>query len=212
MEGQNEAKEIQFEKLRARVNELKEEIASKDRSLSESKGRISNLLTECQELSTLRSRNETTINALNKALNSKNKETRKLHEIILQSGQTESTLSDDEVAKQFQRLSYNILRVVKKHYLGSATKLKWKADYNTLSPETRELWVRATIADKIHERFFSSSSRGIFGFDEAREAAQAELERILIASKRGKKSWAFTQGPIVLENPRAYANVSCSKR
>ena len=183
---QKEDKEIQCKKFRDRVNELIEETKSKEHSLSESESRLAKLRTQCQELVTIRSRNEKTISTLNQALNSKKEETRKLHEIILQSGQTESTLSDEDLVKHFQRLSYNILRVVKKHYLGSAKKLKWKDAYNNLSSETRELWVRAMIADKIHAGFFSSSSRKLFGFDEPREKALAELEGIVAASGKGQ--------------------------
>ncbi len=183
---QKDDKEIQCEKFRDRVNELIEETKSKERSLSDSEMRLTKLRTQCQELVTVRSRNEKTISTLNQALNNKKQETRKLHDIILQSGQTESTLSDEDVVKNFQKLSYNILRMVKKHYLGSAKKLKWKDTYNDLSPETRELWVRAMIADKLHKGFFSSSSRKLFGFDEPREKALAELEGIVAASGKGE--------------------------
>lgn len=183
---QNEDKKLQCERLRDRVNELIEETKSKERSLSESEIRLSRLRAQCQELMALRSRNGETISTLNQALNSKKQETRKLHDIIIQRGQTESAFSDEDLAKDFQKLSYNILRVVKKHYLGSAKKLKWKDAYNNLSPETRELWVRAMIADKLHRSFFSSSSRKLFGFEEPIENALAELEDIMAASGRGE--------------------------
>jgi chromosome segregation ATPase len=186
LKDQNEDKNMQCEKLRDRVNELIEDTKSKERSLSDSETRLSKLRAQCQELVVLRSRNGETISILNQALNSKKQETRKLHDIILQSGQTESAFSDEDLVKNFQKLSYNILRVVKKHYLGRAKKLKWKDTYNNLSPETRELWVRAMIADKLHIGFFSSSSRKLFGFDEPRESALAELEGIVAASGKGE--------------------------
>jgi chromosome segregation ATPase len=181
---QNEEKETQCEKFRGRVNELIEDTKSKERSLDDSEIRLSKLRAQFQELVAIRNRNLETISTLNQALNSKKQETRRLHDIILQSGQTESMFSDEDLAKNFQKLSYNILRVVKKHYLGSAKKLKWKEDYNNLSPETRELWVRAMIADRLHRSFFSSSSK-LFGFDEPRENALAEVEAIVAASGKG---------------------------
>jgi chromosome segregation ATPase len=186
LKKQNEDKKTQCEKLRDRVNELIEETKSKERSLSDSEMRFLKLRTQCQELAALRSRNGETINTLTQALNSKKQETRKLHDIIIQRGQTESAFSDEDLVKNFQKLSYNILRMVKKHYLGSAKNLKWKDTYNSLSPEARELWVRAMIADKLHSGFFSSSSRKLFGFDEPIENALAELEDIMVASGRGE--------------------------
>ena len=186
LKDENEDKRMQCERLRNRVNELIEETKSKECSLSDSEMRSSKLRAQCQELVALRSRNGETISTLNQALNSKKQETRKLHDIILQSGQTESAFSDEDLVKNFQKLNYNILRLVKKHYLGTAKKLKWKDTYNNLSPETRELWVRAMIADKFHRAFFSSSSRKLFGFDEPREKALAELEGIVAASGKGE--------------------------
>jgi chromosome segregation ATPase len=114
LKKQNEDKKTQCEKLRDRVNELIEETKSKERSLSDSEMRFLKLRTQCQELAALRSRNGETINTLTQALNSKKQETRKLHDIIIQRGQTESAFSDEDLVKNFQKLSYNILRMVKK--------------------------------------------------------------------------------------------------
>ena len=68
----------------------------------------------------------------------------------------------------------------------------WK-EYKALSPENRDLWVRAFIADDLYEEFFPRRRR-IFGFDAKREEVMNEFESTLVESGKGQSSFPRSVG------------------
>jgi hypothetical protein len=117
-------------------------MAVKTRQLDDMNAQIEELTAKNKSLEELREDQERRIGSLNMDLNKKSRETRKLHEIIIQSGQDQSAVSDEDIINDFVALNYNIMRIVKKHFAASTGKTKWK-QYNALKPDERDFWVRA---------------------------------------------------------------------
>ncbi|KAL9114874.1 MAG: hypothetical protein Q9227_001117 [Pyrenula ochraceoflavens] len=111
-------------------------------------------------------------------LSKKTNQARKLHEIILQSGQDSPDIADADVEKKFGELCYAILHIVNRHFSGAEGRTHAK-QLHDLSKDDRILCLRSTLADAIYQKFFRSSVR-LFGLDESREKAQVELEGKLI--------------------------------
>jgi hypothetical protein len=130
---------------------------------------------------------ERDIKLLKETLSQKNKETKKLHQIIIETSQTDRDPADDDVIKDFSGLSNSIMRIVKKYYTNKAIskKLKWN-EYNASSPENRELFLRGLIADRLYHYLFSTKSgRAVFGFDRETDNMMADFEEKLKKSGKG---------------------------
>ena len=117
---------------------------------------------------------------------SKNK---KLQQVIIENSQNVTPLMDDEIINKFNLLNHDIMKIVKKHFTKPLRSTEadiaiWK-DYKPLSPENRELWVRAFIADDLHAEFFNRKQR-IFGLDSKREDAMKGFELMLEDSRKGQ--------------------------
>ena len=96
---------------------------------------------------------------------------------------------DDEIVTLFNQLNHGITKIVKKHFTKPLRStggdvVSWK-DYKPLTPENRELWVRALIADDLYAEFFSRK-QSIFGLDPEREDAMKDFEMMLEESHKGQ--------------------------
>lgn len=121
---------------------------------------------------------ERKVRDLNVDLQKKNQENRKLHGIIIESGQDETGISDETVGKSFGELSHEIMRLVRKHFGKTSSRLKWQY-YCNLMADDRQFYLRAIIADKMHVRFFDQREGIIFGFGKSIERDQIALEKRL---------------------------------
>lgn len=108
---------------------------------------------------------------------------------------------DDEIVTLFNQLNQEIMKIVKKHFnrsmiVGRAAleSAPWK-EFKPLTPENRELWVRAFIADDLYDEFFRKDRR-IFGFDGKREDVLKEFESALAESGKGQSSFPQSWGPV----------------
>lgn len=153
------------------------------KQLDDLSGQIDDLTAKCKSLMDLKEVQDRKIDNLSIDLNKKTRENRKLHEIIIQSGQDSAGASDDDIIKDFGDLNYGIMRIVKKHFAASGVKTKWK-QYNSLRPDDRDLWLRALIADRMYTQLFHPTAR-LFGLNEEREKPQIELESKLL-ERNGK--------------------------
>jgi len=148
--------------------------------ISELLAQINQLNVEKNSLEETKNNQAQEIKHLQEALIQKTKESKKLHQIIIETGQNDREPADDVVVSDFNSLSNSIMRIVKKHYTyqgkASSIKLKWK-EYNTYNPENRELFLRALIADRLFKHLFSTElGRGLFGLDRETESSMGELE------------------------------------
>lgn len=96
---------------------------------------------------------------------------------------------DDEIITLFNQLNQDIMKIVKRHFTkpfrsGESGSAIWK-EYKTLSPENKELWVRAFIADDLYQEFFLKKQR-IFGLDVEREEVMKGFELTLENSGKGQ--------------------------
>ena len=101
---------------------------------------------------------------------------------------------DDEIVNLFNQLNQEIMKIVKKYFtrtlrpgLAVSDEPNWK-EFKPLSPENRELWVRAYIADGLYDEFFRRERR-IFGFDKKREEVMEDFESTLEDSGKGQSSF-----------------------
>jgi hypothetical protein len=150
---------------------------------------IDELTAENKSLLELKEIQERKIASLNIDLGKKSRETRKLHEIIIQSGHNDSEVTDEDIIKEFGTLSFSIMRIVKKHF-SSPPKTRWR-QHNSMTPDDHEFLVRATIADRMYSQLFQSSV-GLFGLDSEHEKHQIELENKLLDHKGSRSlciSW-----------------------
>lgn len=123
---------------------------------------------------------KTQITNLSQELAKKTRDAKKLHEIIIQSGQNPSEVDDESINKAFSELSYNIMRVVNKHFSALDAKTS-STTFKNLSREDRGLCVRSLIADGLHRCFFHRSAR-VFGISKDGDVTQRKLEKELIDS------------------------------
>ena len=123
------------------------------------------------------------------AVNERDAKNKKLQQVIIENSQSVTAPMDEEIVTLFTQLNHDIMKIVKKHFtephrLTEADVVKWK-DYKPLSPENRELWVRAFIADDLHLELFDREQR-IFGLDSKREHAMKGFEMMLEDSHKGQ--------------------------
>ena len=107
---------------------------------------------------------------------------------------------DDEIITMFNQLNHDIMRIVKKHFAnpfrpGESRSAVWQ-EYKTLSPENKELWVRAFIADELYQEFFLKKHR-IFGLDAQREELMKGFELALKSSGEGQSPYAQPTGSVL---------------
>lgn len=114
---------------------------------------------------------------------------KKLQQVIIENSQNVTPPMDDEIITLFNQLNHDIMKIVKKHFTKlfrstEADMVVWK-DYKPLSPENKELWVRAFIADDLHHEFFMRKQR-IFGLDSKHEDVMKGFELMLEDSRKGQ--------------------------
>jgi hypothetical protein len=113
---------------------------------------------------------------------------KKLHQIIIESGQSGYAPDDNFVTSEFTSLNNSIMRVVKKHYTYPNKTLpksvKWR-QYLEYSPENRELFLRSIIADRLY-KYFHSPEAGVYGLDKDTDAEMADFERTMRKSGKGR--------------------------
>ena len=129
----------------------------------------------------------------------RDKRNKKLQQVIIENSQNVAPPMDDEIVKLFNQLNHDIMKIVKKYFartirgLSASESPTWK-DFKPLSPENRELWVRAYIADDLYNEFFKK--RRIFGFDDEREEVMKEFESTLAKSDKGRSSFPESIGSV----------------
>ena len=141
------------------------------------------------------------IASLNLDLSKKARQARTLHEIIHQSAQESTDVSDEVITKRFGDLQYSILKIVNKHYSNVEARAYVK-DLASLTKEDRFLTLRSKIASKIYARFFHPEQKH-FGFSRDREQAQVDLE-IRLVDKNGAWKLIFPSF--------TFANIASSPR
>lgn len=124
---------------------------------------------------------------------------KKLQQVIIENSQNVTPPMDDEIITLFNQLNHDIMKIVKNHFtkplrFTEADMGKWK-DYKPLSPENRELWVRAFIADDLHVEFFKRGQR-IFGLDSKQEDAMKGFELMLEESRKGQFLFLQSTGSV----------------
>ena len=116
---------------------------------------------------------------------------KKLHQIIIENGQVGAPPMDGEITSSFTGLNHSIMHTVRKYFSQPPKTVSVKEsslkEYAGLSPENRELWVRAFIAGELFKEFFRSD-RKVFGLGGKREDAMEEFEKRLISSGKGRYS------------------------
>lgn len=113
---------------------------------------------------------------------------KKLHQIIIESGQTDGVPDDDYIVSEFDSLNNSIMRMVKKHYTtykGNALdKIKWK-EYLDYSLENRELYIRSLIADWLFDSLLGPTV-GVYGLDKTTDDELSQFAERLRKSGKGK--------------------------
>ncbi len=126
---------------------------------------------------------------MKEAVSERDARNKKLQRVIIENSQNMTPPMDDEVVTLFKQLDHDIMKIVKKHFTkpirsAEPDKVLWK-EYKPLSPENRELCLRAFIADDLHAEFFNRKQR-IFGLDAKREEAMKGFELMLEDSRKGQ--------------------------
>ena len=128
------------------------------------------------------------------AISDRNRRIQKLQQVIIENSQNVAPPMDDEIVNLFNQLNQEIMKIVKKHFTRpirmafvASDSPEWK-ELKLLSPENRELWVRAFIADDLYDEFFRKDPRK-FGFDAKREEVLRDFESALAESGKGQSSF-----------------------
>lgn len=169
------------------------------RSQEEPRGRVQGLLAEITELNAkntkLQNQNvklEKDLQILEATMVQKSKDSdfkmKKLHQIIIESGQNSYAPDDDFVTSEFTSLNNSIMRIVKKHYTYPVKTLpksaKWR-HYLEYSPENRELFLRSIIADRLYKSFHAPEA-GVYGLDKDTDVEMDDFEWKMRKSGKGK--------------------------
>ena len=123
------------------------------------------------------------------AVNERDAKNKKLQRVIIESSQNVTPPMDNEIITLFNQLNHDIMKIVKKHFTKPFRSAEvaintWKG-FQALSPENKELWVRAFIADELYAAFFGRR-RKVFGLDSKREDAMKGFEQMLEDSHKGQ--------------------------
>jgi hypothetical protein len=104
-----------------------------------------------------------------------------LHKIIISSGLEPPGPLDDDVVLSFDRLFFGIRQVVGKYCRGCELK---DCAYEKLSLANKNLWVTATIADRLYSQLFVPNV-ALFGFKPQWNVCLANLEEELSQGGNG---------------------------
>lgn len=147
------------------------------RQIQAMQDRIQHLSNEKASLAETKIAVEREISSLRNELVKKNREIRELHEIIIQTGQPNTDVSDESVVKGFGDLSHEIMRVVSRHY--SMPELKERLPVlDGMTKDDRTLYIRSRVAHFMYKNFLSPKAQ-LFGIDPERDKYQRELENKL---------------------------------
>ena len=135
------------------------------------------------------------------AVSERDRRNKKLQQVIIENSQNFAPPMDDDIVNLFNQLNQEIMKIVKKYFtrtlrpgLAVSDEPNWK-EFKPLSPENRELWVRAYIADDLYDEFFPRERR-IFGFDKKREEVMGDFESTLEDSGKGQSSFPQSIGSV----------------
>ena len=120
--------------------------------IAEIRNQLEQCTAEKNSLSDIISQQKEDIAQCKKAINERDARNKQLQRVIIESTQNINPPMDDEIIDLFNELNHDIMRVVKRHFtkslVGDSDRPNWK-EYKSLSPENRELWIRAWFADEL---------------------------------------------------------------
>ena len=129
------------------------------------------------------------------AISDRDAKNKRLQQVIIENSQQDTPPVDEEVVRLFNDLKNDVMKTVKKHFTRpllrfADNRANWK-EYEHLSAENQELWVRSRIADDLYTRLFFKKTK-IYGLDPGREDAMRNFETLLEESGKGQSFLSST--------------------